>query len=114
MRYWSGQSGRRGKCARVGDTVTSEYGGTFVASGFTPIVELATHDPCEWRKPKYIGDKPLKRTTTEIAARHERLCAGLQARDADGVISELREVSDYTARLAGKAQELRAAGRVSR
>jgi DNA-binding FadR family transcriptional regulator len=46
-----------------------------------------------------------------IAARHERLCARLEARDADGVIAELRALSDYTARLIGEAQELRAAER---
>lgn len=46
-----------------------------------------------------------------IAARHERLCAQLEARDADGVIDELRELSDYTARLVRKAQEIRAARR---
>ena len=49
-----------------------------------------------------------------IAARHERLCAGLEARDADRGIGELRELSDYTARLVGEAQELRAAGRGAR
>ena len=46
-----------------------------------------------------------------IAARHEHLCAALEARDTDGVIGELRALSDYTARLIGAAQELRAAGR---
>ena len=46
-----------------------------------------------------------------IAARHESLCARLEVRDADGVIDELRELSDYTARLVRKAQEIRAAGR---
>ena len=45
-----------------------------------------------------------------IAARHERLHALLEARDADGVIGELRELSDYTARLVCEAQEIRAAG----
>jgi DNA-binding FadR family transcriptional regulator len=54
------------------------------------------------------------RDRAEIAARHDRLCAGLEARDADGVIGALREVSDYSARLVRKAQEHRAAGRVSR
>jgi GntR family transcriptional repressor for pyruvate dehydrogenase complex len=49
------------------------------------------------------------RDRAEIAAHHERLCAGLEGRDADGVIGALREVSDYTARLVGKAQEVRAA-----
>lgn len=46
-----------------------------------------------------------------IATRHERLRALLEARDADGVIGELRELSDYTARLVREAQEIRAAGR---
>jgi hypothetical protein len=32
-------------------------------------------------------------------------------RDADGVIGELRELSDYTARLVREAQEIRVAGR---
>lgn len=45
-----------------------------------------------------------------IAARHERLLAHLKARDAEGIIDELRELSDYTVRLIGEAQEIRAAG----
>jgi GntR family transcriptional repressor for pyruvate dehydrogenase complex len=47
------------------------------------------------------------RDRTEIAAHHERLCADLEARDSDGVIAALREVSEYTARLVGNARELR-------
>jgi DNA-binding FadR family transcriptional regulator len=53
------------------------------------------------------------RDRAEIAARHERLCAGLEARDADLVIGELREVSDYTARLVRKTQDQRIARRGS-
>lgn len=45
------------------------------------------------------------RDRAEIAARHDRLRAGLEARDADSVVAELREVSEYTARLVRKAQE---------
>jgi DNA-binding FadR family transcriptional regulator len=51
------------------------------------------------------------RDRAAIAARHERLCDHLKARDAQDVIGELRELSDYTARLVGEAQELRTAGR---
>jgi len=51
------------------------------------------------------------RDRAEIAARHERLCAGLEARDSDGVVNELREVSGYTARLVGAARQNRTAGR---
>jgi DNA-binding FadR family transcriptional regulator len=50
------------------------------------------------------------RDRTAIAARHERLYERLKARDAQGVTGELRELSDYTARLVGEAQELRASG----
>ena len=52
-----------------------------------------------------------RRDRAEIAVRHERLCGQLKARDAKGVIGELRELSDYTARLVGEAQELRDTGR---
>ncbi|HUS54796.1 MAG TPA: GntR family transcriptional regulator [Thermohalobaculum sp.] len=54
------------------------------------------------------------RDRAEIATRHEHLCAALERRDGDSVIATLREVSDYTARLVGKAQELRSAGRGKR
>jgi len=49
------------------------------------------------------------RDRAAIARRHERICSALEARDAAGVIGELRELSDYTARLVREARELRAA-----
>jgi DNA-binding FadR family transcriptional regulator len=51
------------------------------------------------------------RDRAAIAARHGRIRAALEARDAGGVVGELRELSDYTARLVREARALRAAGR---
>lgn len=49
------------------------------------------------------------RDRAAIAGGHERICEALVARDAAGVIGELRELSDYTARLVREARALRAA-----
>lgn len=51
------------------------------------------------------------RDRTAIASGHGRIHAALEARDADGVIEELRALSDYTARLVREARDLRAARR---
>jgi DNA-binding FadR family transcriptional regulator len=47
------------------------------------------------------------RDRAEIAARHGRIIGLLEARDAGGVVEELKALSDYTARLVGEAREKR-------
>lgn len=42
-----------------------------------------------------------------IASHHRRLLTALEARDTDGMIRELRELNDYTARLVRMAQDAR-------
>lgn len=49
------------------------------------------------------------RDRAAIARRHGRIHAALAARDAEAVMDELRELSDYTARLVREARALRAA-----
>ena len=51
------------------------------------------------------------RDRAAISGRHRRIRQLLEERDAQGVIGELRELSDYTARLVREARELRAARR---
>jgi len=48
------------------------------------------------------------RDRAEIAARHARIAAQLERRDAQGVIADLAALSDYTERLVREAQALRA------
>ncbi len=51
-----------------------------------------------------------ERDRTRIADWNARLCDRLEARDTDGALAELSASADYTAQLAARAQEMRAAG----
>ncbi len=87
------------------------YHRALVEAADNPLLSFQTAGVIEAIQPLLNMITYRSRDRAGIAARHESLCTLLEARDADGVIDELRELSDYTARLVREAQEIRAAGR---
>jgi len=87
---------------------------TLVEAAHNPLLGFQMAGVIEAIQPLLNMITYRSRDRAEIAARHARITAMLERRDAAGMVRELTALSNYTARLVREAQALRARGKKAR